>query len=69
MENSGNWKTKALVVGALVGAFTGIIAAMIYIEQAADETGQPKMSTGDGVKVGLGVLGLIRMISDMGHRS
>lgn len=68
MENSGSWKTKALVVGAVVGAFTGIVAAMIFIEQAAKENDRPKITTGDGVKVGLGVLGLIRMIADLPRR-
>lgn len=68
MENTSNWKTKTLVVGAVVGAFTGIIAALIFIEQAAKENDHPRISTGDGVKVGLGVLGLIRMIADLPHR-
>lgn len=60
------WKTKVLVFGALIGALTGIGAAFIMVQRAEAQNIQPRLSAGEGVKVGLGVLGLLRMIADIG---
>lgn len=68
MDNSNNWKTKTMIIGIVVGAITGLAAAMIVIERAQREATQPSMSAGDGVKVGLGVLGLMRLIADLGDK-
>jgi len=68
MEQTDSWKTRTLLVGAFVGAIAGIAAAMIVVERARRENTQPSMSPGDGVKVGLGVLGLMRLIADLGDR-
>jgi hypothetical protein len=68
MRNDNNWKTKTMLIGAVVGAITGIAAAMIVIERAERERTTPSISAGDGVKLGLGVLGLMRLISDLGDR-
>ncbi|NPV84391.1 MAG: hypothetical protein HPY45_00085 [Anaerolineae bacterium] len=59
-----NWKTKTLVIGALVGAVTGLIASYMIIQRAEKRQDAVQVSVGDGVKVGLGVLGLLRLISD-----
>jgi hypothetical protein len=64
MENG--WKTRVMVVGAVLGALTGLGAAFILIQRAEMQHDQPKLSAGEGVKVGLGVLGLLRLISDFG---
>jgi len=60
-----NWQKKTLVTGVLVGALTGLIGAVILIQSANRTRRAPQLSAGDGVKVGLGVLGILRMISDM----
>ncbi len=64
----GNWKKRTILIGAILGAAAGLIAAYILV-QRADETEQaPRLSAGDGVKVGLGILGVLRLISDIGAR-
>ncbi|MFQ5942584.1 MAG: hypothetical protein ACE5JF_03415 [Anaerolineales bacterium] len=60
-----NWKAKALIVGGLVGALTGLGASYIMI-QRSDEP--PKMGPTDGIKLGLLLLGLVRAVGDLGDR-
>ncbi|HEX2979406.1 MAG TPA: hypothetical protein VHO48_03980 [Anaerolineaceae bacterium] len=62
-----NWKTKVMVIGGLLGALTGLGAAFILIQRAEQEQVRPQLSPGEGVKVGLGVLGLLRMLADVGR--
>ncbi len=64
----GNWKTRTIVIGAVLGAAAGLIAAYILVQRAAESQQAPKLNAGDGVKVGLGVLGVLRLISDIGTR-
>ncbi len=65
-ETQDNWKTKALLIGAGVGLLAGLGAAYMLIQRAEKEGGRPEMSTGEGVKLGLLVLGLLRQVSQLG---
>jgi len=65
--NNQNWKTKVMVIGTVIGAFTGLGAAYLMIQRAEQANIQPKLTAGEGVKVGLGVLGLLKMIADIGR--
>jgi len=38
----------------------------MLIQRAEKEKTTPKLSTGEGIQVGLGVLGLLRMIAGLG---
>jgi len=60
-----NWKTKTIVIGGLLGAAAGIIAALLLIQRAEETQQMPRLTAGDGVKVGVGVLGLLRLIADI----
>ncbi|MDD5468136.1 MAG: hypothetical protein PHS96_10035 [Anaerolineales bacterium] len=62
-----NWKAKALVVGALVGALVGVGSAYLMIQRAEREDGEMRMGAGDGIKLGLLVLGLLRQVSQLGE--
>ncbi len=68
MENGDSWKMKALIIGGVVGLAAGMIAALIFIQRAEMSQAKPQISAGEGVKVGIGVLGVLRMISDLGTR-
>jgi len=56
-----NWKTKTIVIGGLIGAAAGIIAALLLIQRAEETPQMPRFTAGDGVKVGVAVLGLHRL--------
>jgi hypothetical protein len=68
MEESDNWKRKALIIGGVAGLLTGLLAAYLFIQRAELEEEKPKLSAGEGVKVGVGVMGLLKLIADMGSR-
>lgn len=60
-----NWKVTTLIIGGVIGLISGIVAAYILIQRAEDEESRPRISAGEGVKVGLGVLGLLRQVADL----
>ena len=59
-------KTKTLVLGTIIGALAGAASAFLLIKRAEDENTPPKLSPGEGVQLGLGVLGLMRLIAGFG---
>lgn len=62
MEN----KSKTLLTGALIGAATGLIAAMLLTRRAEREETSTAITTGDGLKIGVLLFGLLRAIASLG---
>ncbi len=60
--------SKVILFGALLGAVAGGVAALIYMQRAEESHQSPQLTAGDGVKIGLGVLGVLKLISDIGSR-
>lgn len=61
-------RNNILIIGAVLGAVAGVIAALILVQRAEEAQQNPKITAGDGVKVGMGVLGLLKLISDIGGK-
>ena len=60
-----NTDSRILIVGAVIGALVGVGAAYL-IANRVEETGQPvKVTTGEGIKLGLLVLGMLRQIASL----
>ena len=59
-----NSKTKILIIGAIIGALTGLGTAYLLVQRADEEEGL-KMSAGDGAKLGVSVFSFLRQISQM----
>ncbi len=55
---------KLIILGAAIGAATGILAAYLLIKRAKDENSTQLMTPGEGVKLGLGILGMLKLISE-----
>jgi len=64
MQKTPDWKTKTLVIGAIIGLITGIIGALIIVQNAEQTEERHKFTAGEGVKLGLGVMTLLRLVSD-----
>lgn len=60
-----NWKRNALLVGAVIGALTGVGAAYLFIQNAEKDGRAPSVSVGEGVKLGVLVMGLLRQIAQL----
>ena len=59
-------KNRTLLLGALIGAGTGLVAAML-LNRRAEKTGtEAALTAGDGMKLGMLVFGLLRAISSLG---
>lgn len=62
MEN----KRKTLVMGALIGAITGLFAALLLNRRAEQNDSETALTTGEGLKLGVLVFGLLRAIASLG---
>jgi len=60
---NSSWKAKALIIGSLVGALTGLGATYVMVQRSEEP---PEVGPTDGVKLGLLLLGLIRAVGDLG---
>jgi gas vesicle protein len=63
MEN----KSKTLLMGTLIGAVTGLMAAMLLQRRAEKDEREAALTTGEGLKLGVLVFGLLRAISSLGE--
>jgi hypothetical protein len=59
-------KSKTLAAGALIGAVTGLFAAMLLYRRAEKNETDITLTTGEGLRIGLLVIGLLRSISSLG---
>ncbi len=61
------WKAKVLLVGGLIGALAGVGTAYLLV-QRSEEQGKPlRLGAGEGVRLGLLVLGLMRQVARLGE--
>ena len=59
-------RNRTLLLGALLGAVTGLIAAMLLNRRAEEEGTELAITAGDGMKLGVMVIGLLRAIASLG---
>jgi hypothetical protein len=64
MEEKSNWKTSVFIIGGLAGLITGLAAAFLFVRDREQLNGDHKISSGQGVKIGMGVVSLLRMITE-----
>ena len=59
---------RILLFGALIGAATGVVAALM-LQRRAEQTGNEiTLTTGDGIQIGVLVMGLIRAVAALGEK-
>lgn len=62
-----NWKSQTLIIGVAIGALAGLGAAYLLVQRAEREGKNPEMTAGEGIKLGLLVLGALRQIAQLGE--
>jgi gas vesicle protein len=58
-------KGRTLLYGALIGATTGLVAAMLLNRRAEKSERETAITAGEGLKLGVLVLGLLRAIGSL----
>jgi gas vesicle protein len=58
-------KGRVMIGGALIGAMTGLIAAMLLARRAERNQREAALTAGEGLKLGVLVLGLLRAIASL----
>ncbi len=61
-----NSSVNPIVVGALVGAGAGLVAAMLLRRRAAKKERESTLTITEGIKLGVLVFGLLRAIAALG---
>ena len=69
MNQSKSSNSKILFIGGLLGLMSGLLAAYLLVQKSQEREKDLNISAGDGVKVGLGILGVLKLISDLGDRN
>jgi gas vesicle protein len=59
-------KGRTLLYGALIGALTGLIAATLINRRADREERETAITTGEGLRLGILLFGLLRAIAALG---
>ena len=58
-------KSRILFYGTLIGALTGLVAAMLINRRAERTDRSTALTAGEGLKLGVLVLGLLRAIGSL----
>jgi hypothetical protein len=67
MDKDNSWKIRTLILGAVVGAATGLGAAYLLTRRAEQEGEELSITSGQGLKLGLLVIGLLRQVMSLGE--
>jgi hypothetical protein len=59
-------KSRVILGGALIGAITGLIAAILITRRAERNDRDTAITTGEGMKLGVLIFGLLRAIAALG---
>lgn len=59
-------KSRVILSGVLIGAFTGLIAAFLLTRRAEKNASATAITSGEGLKLGVLVFGLLRAIASLG---
>ncbi len=65
-EMDTSWTGQVLVIGAVLGALTGLGAAYLLIQRAKRRAEPPNLNAGEGIKLGLLIFGLLRQVAMLG---
>jgi gas vesicle protein len=59
-------KSRIIFFGALIGAVTGLVAALLLTRRAEKNEHETAITSGEGLKLGVLIFGLLRAIASLG---
>ncbi len=59
-------KNRIIFFGALIGAVTGLVAAILLTRRAEKTERETAVTSGEGLKLGVLIFGLLRAIASLG---
>jgi hypothetical protein len=61
------WKNKAMLAGVIVGALTGLGAAVLYIRSVEDEGHEKprKIGTGEAIMLVMSVFNIVKQVAKL----
>jgi hypothetical protein len=62
------WKSKVLLIGGVVGALVGVGTTYLLVQQAERKGESLKIGTGEGLRLGMLVLGMLRQVASLGAK-
>jgi gas vesicle protein len=65
MRSDATWRRNALIVGGVIGAVVGVVAASLLVREAEENENQEALTAGKGFQIGMLVLGLLRQITKL----
>jgi hypothetical protein len=66
MKQDQSWKGRVILAGGLFGALFGLGMAYLLTQRAERQGGELKLGTGEGIRLGLLLLGLLKQVSELG---
>ncbi len=64
MEENTQWKKLTYIIGGAIGLATGVTAAYLFIRARESSESDLKLTSGQGVKLGMGIVTFLRQITD-----
>jgi len=68
MSRNPNWKPLTFLIGGSIGLLTGLAAAYLIVKKEEEGGESLKLTSGEGAKIGMGIVSFLRMVSDTGRR-
>jgi gas vesicle protein len=59
-------KSRIIFFGTLIGAVTGLVAALLLTRRAEQTERETAITSGEGLKLGVLIFGLLRAIASLG---
>ena len=66
--NDTQWKSKVLIIGGVLGALVGVGTTYLLVQQAERKGETLKLGTGEGLRLGMLLLGMLRQVSRLGDK-
>ena len=65
LNDEQKWKVTTIIAGGILGALTGVGAAYLMVRRAEEKGDRISMTSGQGLKLGVLVAGLLRSILNL----